>query len=52
MFNFKILMLMNAQPVTNQIKYDVIETSEMSHYMTLEEMHERLTANIRKRFAK
>ena len=41
-------MLMSAQPATNQRVYDVIEASELSHYMTLEEMHERLTANIRR----
>ncbi len=45
-------MLMSAQPTINQRAYDIIEASELSHYMTLEEMHERLTANIRKRFAK
>ena len=45
-------MLMSAQPTINQRAYDIIEASEFSHYMTLEEMHERLTANIRKRFAK
>ena len=43
---------MSAQPATNQMTYDIIEASELSHYMTLDEMHERLTANIRKRFAK
>jgi len=43
---------MSAVAATNQITYDIIESSEMSHYMTLDEMHERLTANIRKRFAK
>jgi hypothetical protein len=43
---------MSAQPATNQRTYDIIEVSELSHYMTLDEMHERLTANIRKRFAK
>lgn len=43
---------MSALSATNQMTYDVIDSSEMSHYMTLEEMHERLTTNIRKRFAK
>ena len=39
---------MKSQVATNQMTYDVIESSELSHYMTLEQMHERLTANIRK----
>jgi len=39
---------MSAQPATNQRAYDIIEASELSHYMTLDEMHERLTANIRR----
>jgi len=39
---------MSAQPATNQRTYDIIEASELSHYMTLDEMHERLTANIRR----
>ena len=43
---------MSALPATNQMTYDIIDTSELSHYMTLDEMHERLTTNIRKRFAK
>jgi hypothetical protein len=43
----KILMLMSAQPATNQKTYDIIEASELSHYMTLDEMHER-SANIRR----
>ena len=43
---------MKAAQVTNQKTYDIIESSELSHYMTLEEMHECLTANIRKAFAK
>jgi hypothetical protein len=42
---------MDTQLATNQMTYDIIESSEMSHYMTLDEMHERLTANIRRRFA-
>ena len=43
---------MNSQAATNQMTYDVIDSSELSQYMTLEEMHERLTANIHKAFAK
>jgi hypothetical protein len=43
---------MSAVAATNQMTYDIIDSSKLSHYMTLEEMHERLTANIRKRFAK
>ena len=43
---------MKSQVATNQMTYDVIESSELSHYMTLEQMHERLTANIRKAFEK
>ena len=43
---------MSAAQATNQMTYDIIESSELSHYMTLDEMHERLTANIRRRFAK
>lgn len=43
---------MSAQVAENRVAYDVIRTSEMSHYMTLEEMHERLTNNIHKAFAK
>ena len=43
---------MNGQVAKSQMTYDIIDASEMSHYMTLEEMHERLTANIRKSFAK
>jgi len=39
---------MSAQVAENRVAYDVIRTSEMSHYMTLEEMHERLTNNIHK----
>ena len=42
---------MSAIPATNQMTYDIIESSELSHYMTLDEMHERLTTNIRKRLA-
>ena len=41
---------MNAQLSTNQLQYDVLDSSEMSHYMTLDEIHERLTAKIRKAF--
>ena len=41
---------MSAQPETKQWQYDVILTSELPHYMTLEEMHTRLTTNIRKAF--
>ena len=43
---------MSAEAATKQKTYDIIDVSEMSHYMTLEEMHERLTARIRKAFAK
>ena len=43
---------MKEQVAENRVSYDVIRTSEMSQYMTLDEMHERLTANIRKAFAK
>ena len=43
---------MSSQLATNQMTYDVINSSELSHYMTLEQMHERLTANIRKAFEK
>lgn len=39
---------MSAQAATNQKTYDITEASELSHYMTLDEMHERLTANIRR----
>ena len=42
---------MSAMPATNQMTYDIIESSELSHYMTLDEMHERLTTNIRKMLA-
>ena len=45
-------MIMSAQVAENRVEYDVIRTSEMSCYMTLEEMHERLATNIRKAFAK
>lgn len=43
---------MSAQTAIKQRTYDIIESSEMSHYMTLDEMHDRLTANIRKAFTK
>ena len=43
---------MSAVLTEDRVEYDVIRKSEMSHYMTLGEMHERLTANIRKAFAK
>ena len=39
---------MSAQAATNQKTYDITEASELSHYMTFDEMHERLTANIRR----
>ena len=42
---------MSAQPVEKQVMYDVILSSELPHYMTLDEMHERLTTNIRKAYA-
>jgi len=41
---------MSAQPIEKQAMYDVILSSELPHYMTLDEMHERLTTNIRKAF--
>ena len=34
------------------VKYDVISSSELPHYMTLDEMHQRLVSNIRSKFAK
>ena len=43
---------MSAALAENRVAYNVISSSEMAHYMTLEEMHERLTNNIRKNFAK
>ena len=43
---------MSAVAATNQMTYDIIDSSKLSHYMTLEELHARLTANIRKRFEK
>lgn len=42
---------MSAQVEENQWKYDLLFTSDLPHYMTLDEMHEKLTANIRKAFA-
>ena len=42
---------MNTQTAKRKANYDVIYTSELPHYMTLDEMHARLTANIRKTFA-
>ncbi len=45
-------MLMSAQLSTNQLQYDILDSSEMSHYMTLDEMHERLTAKIRKHLSR
>ena len=38
---------MSAQLVEKQIMHDVILSAELSHYMTLDEMHERLTNHIR-----
>ena len=43
---------MSAVLAEDRVEYDVLRQSEMSHYMTLDEMHERLIANIRKAFAK
>ena len=43
---------MNAEVAPKQKTYDIIESSEMSHYMTLDEMHKRLIEKIRKAFAK
>lgn len=43
---------MSAVLAEDRVAYDVIRSSEMSHYMTVEEMHERLTSNIHKAFAK
>lgn len=34
-----------------KVNYDVIFASEMPHYMTLDEMHERLTAKIQKHYS-
>ena len=36
---------MSAQ-LAEQVNYDVIRSSELPHYMTLDEMHARLTAKI------
>jgi len=33
-------------------EYDVISASEMSHYMTLDEMHQRLTSRIHEFYSK
>ena len=42
---------MSAQPAEKQNRYDVIYSSELPYYMSLDDMHERLTANIRKAYA-
>lgn len=42
---------MNTQPADKQVNYDVILPSELPHYMTLEEMHERLTEKIKKHYS-
>ena len=42
---------MSAQLAEKQMMYDVIMTAELPHYMTLDEMHQRLTANIHKAYA-
>ena len=43
---------MSAQLAEKQIMHDVILSTELSHYMTLDEMHERLTNHIRNAYAK
>ena len=43
--DFEKIGLMSAQ-LAEQVNYDVIRSSELPHYMTLDEMHERLTAKI------
>ena len=35
-----------------KMSYDVLSSSEMSHYMTLDEMHHRLTAKIHEFYSK
>ena len=42
---------MNSQVAEKQVNYDVILSSELPHYMTLEEMHERLTAKIKNHYS-
>ena len=42
---------MSAVAATNQMTYDIIDSSKLSHYMTLEEMHERLVKMIKAHFA-
>lgn len=42
---------MSAQ-LAEQVNYDVICSSELPHYMTLDEMHARLTAKIHEFYSK
>ena len=50
--NLNQFYIMNAQLAESRVAYDIIRTSELTNYMTLDEMHERLTTNIRKAFEK
>ncbi len=43
---------MNAEVREKQVNYDVILPSELPHYMSLDEMHDRLTAKIREHYSK
>lgn len=47
---FKVAIMGNAFR-KNEVEYNAIMSNELSHYMTLDEMHERLVAKIRSHFA-
>ena len=43
--------IMSAVLAEKQVNYDVILSSELPHYMTLDEMHQRLTAKIHEHYS-